>query len=90
MIMFILGMIDIMAGLSLILPNFLGFYLGALVFLKGASSMLGIASGDIMIIIMGLMDIMTGILLLTSFYIPWIWLIPVAKGLISMITSAAS
>ncbi|MFH1229182.1 MAG: hypothetical protein V1678_02025 [Candidatus Aenigmatarchaeota archaeon] len=90
MIMFLLGAIDILAGLSLVLPSFLGFYLGIIVLLKGISSMLGIASGNVMIIIMGLIDIATGILLLTSFYIPWFWLIPVAKGLISMITSAAS
>jgi hypothetical protein len=84
MLLFILGIIDILAGGSMLIPNFLGFYIGIAMLLKGLSSMLGLATGDAVIIIMGVIDIVAGIMLLTGFFVPWFWLILVVKGLYSM------
>jgi len=85
MLLIILSLLDILAGIFLIFPNFLGFYLGIIVLLKGLSSMLGIPTGDIGIVIMGGIDIVAGIMLLVNFSIPWFWLLPMLKGFYSLI-----
>jgi hypothetical protein len=79
-------MIDILTGVSLLFPNFLGFYLGIAVLIKGVSSMFGIPTGDLGIVIMGCIDIIAGIMLLTGFLIPWFWVLPVLKGVYSMLS----
>lgn len=88
--MFILSMVDILAGVSLLIPNFLGFYLGVLILLKGLSSMLGLPTGDLGIVIMGIIDIIAGIMLLTNFSIPWFWVLLMIKGVYSLIAGMAS
>ena len=90
MLLFILSIIDILTGVSLMFPNFLGFYLGILVILKGLSSMLGIPTGDTGIVIMGFIDIAAGAMLLTGFIVPWFWLIPLIKGVYSLVLGLAS
>jgi len=90
MLMFILSMVDILAGVSLLIPNFLGFYLGVLILLKGLSSMLGLPTGDLGIVIMGIIDIIAGIMLLTNFSIPWFWVLLMIKGVYSLIAGMAS
>ena len=86
MFLFALSMIDILAGITLLFPNFLGFYLGIAVLIKGVSSMFGIPTGDLGIVIMGSIDIIVGIMLLTGFSIPWIWILPILKGVYSMLS----
>jgi hypothetical protein len=54
------------------------------------SSMISIASGEVIIFMMGILDLLTGVLIITSFYIPWFWVIPVGKGLISLVMGLAS
>lgn len=88
--MFILSMVDILAGVSLLIPNFLGFYLGIVILLKGLSSMLGLPTGDLGIVIMGIIDIIAGVMLLTNFSIPWVWILPVIKGVYSLIAGLGS
>jgi len=90
MLLIALSMIDVLVGISLMFPNFLGFYLGILVILKGLSSMLGIPTGDLGIVIMGVIDIAAGIMLLTSFYVPWFWLLPLLKGIYCIILGFVS
>lgn len=90
MLLAAISIIDILVGTSLLFPNFLGFYLGILVILKGLSSMLGIPTGDVGIVIMGIIDIAAGIMLLTSFSIPWFWLLPMIKGIYSFLVGFAS
>lgn len=90
MFLFLLGIIDILAGASMVFPNFLGFYLGIAVALKGLSSLLGFASGDVGIAAMGLIDIATGIMLLTGFIVPWFWLIVLIKGIFSLASGIGS
>jgi ABC-type antimicrobial peptide transport system permease subunit len=87
MFLLALSILDILVGISLMFPNFLGFYLGIIVLLKGLSSMLGIPTGDIGIVAMGIIDLIAGIMLLTGFYIPWFWLLPMLKGVYSLIFS---
>jgi uncharacterized membrane protein HdeD (DUF308 family) len=90
MILLALSIVDILVGITLMFPNFLGFYLGVIVLLKGLSSMLGIPTGDIGIVIMGCIDIIAGIMLLINFSIPWFWLLPMIKGIYCLIISFAS
>ena len=90
MILAILGFLDIIAGVCLLFPNFLGFYIGIIILLKGLSSMTAIPSGDIGILIMGAIDISTGIILLLNFSVPWLWLILVIKGVYSFLVGFAS
>lgn len=90
MLLIALSLIDVAVGISLLFPNFLGFYLGIIVLLKGLSSLLGIPTGDLGIVIMGIIDMTAGIILLTNFSIPWFWLLPMLKGFYSLILSLAS
>jgi ABC-type antimicrobial peptide transport system permease subunit len=90
MILLALSIIDVLVGITLMFPNFLGFYLGIIVLLKGLSSMLGIPTGDMGIVIMGVIDIIAALMLLLNFSIPWFWLLPLLKGVYSLIFSFAS
>ena len=85
MLLFILSLIDILAGIFLIFPNLIGFYIGILVLLKGLSSMLAIPTGNIGIVIMGGIDLVAGLILIFNFGIPWFWLLPMLKGFYSLI-----
>ena len=86
MLLLMLSLIDILVGVTLLFPNFLGFYLGIAVLLKGISSMFGIPTGDIGIVIMGGIDIVAGLMLLYSIVVPWFWVLPVLKGIYSMLS----
>jgi len=86
MLLLILGIVDVLVGVSLVFPNFLGLYLGIITIIKGLSSMLGLPTGDIIIVLFGLMDMAAGIMLLTGFSVPWFWLIIVIKGMFSVIS----
>ena len=90
MLLIILSLIDIAVGISLVYPNFLGFYFGIIVLLKGLSSMLGIPTGDVGVVIMGGIDIIAGVMLLVNFSIPWFWLLPVLKGFYSLVIGLGS
>lgn len=87
MLLFALSMIDILTGVTLLFPNFLGFYLGIAILLKGISSMFGIPMGDIGIVIMGAIDIIAGLMLLLNFSIPWFWILPILKGVYCLLFS---
>jgi len=87
MLLLALSVIDILVGITLLFPNFLGFYLGILVILKGLSSMLGIPTGDLGIVIMGVIDLVAGIILLLNFSLPWFWLLPMIKGVYCLLFS---
>jgi uncharacterized membrane protein HdeD (DUF308 family) len=68
-------------------PNFLGFYLGIAILLKGISSMFGIPTGDLGIVIMGSIDIIAGLMLLLNFSVPWFWVLPILKGVYCLLFS---
>ena len=87
MFLTILSIIDIAVGISLIFPNFLGFYLGIITSLKGASSALGgITMKEFVFVILGIIDILAGLMLIFNFSIPWFWILPMVKGLFSLIS----
>ncbi|MEM5872523.1 MAG: hypothetical protein QXD55_01545 [Candidatus Aenigmatarchaeota archaeon] len=90
MLLFILSLLDIMVGISLMIPNPIGFYLGILVLIKGLSSMLGIPTGDIGIVVMGFIDIIAGIMLLANFSIAWFWILPMLKGIYCLVVGLAT
>jgi len=85
MILVILSLIDILAGISLIFPNFLVFYLGIIVTIKGASSIIGSFAMKYFFEVMGFIDLITGLMLLLGFSIPWFWILPIIKGIYSLI-----
>jgi hypothetical protein len=89
MLLAIVGLIDIIAGISLLFPNFLGFYLGVILLVKSFSSLIGgIASK--MFIVLGLIDLIAGLMLIFGFSIPWVWTILVLKGLYSLVMGLGS
>jgi uncharacterized membrane protein HdeD (DUF308 family) len=90
MLLVILGIIDILAGISMLYPNFLAFYLGVLVLLKGISSMLSLATKNAGIVIMGVIDIVVGLSLVFGFSIPLLWLIMIVKGAFSLVSGLGS
>ena len=86
MLLALLGIIDILAGISLIYPNFLAFYIGIIIILKGVSSMLGVAAGNLVIVILGIIDVVAGISLVLGLAVPWIWLLLIVKGFFSLVS----
>jgi hypothetical protein len=94
MFLIILSILDILAGLSLLFPNLLSaisFYLGIIVSLKGLSSLVGgISMKEFLFVVLGFVDILVGIMLLFSFSIPWLWILPMIKGVYSFIVGLGS
>ena len=86
MILIVLGIIDILAGISLLMPNYLAFILGIVVILKGISSILSIATGNVAIAAMGVLDVIAGIMLLLSFSFPLVWILMIIKGFFTLIS----
>jgi hypothetical protein len=91
MLLLLFSAIDIAAGLSLAVPNFLGFYLGIMMLVKGIYSFTScLAMNDVGFTLMGLLDILAGVSLAFSFAIPWLWLIVLIKGVVSLMTGLGS
>jgi len=91
MLLIILSLIDIAVGISLIFPNFLGFFLGIITSLKGISSTVGgVTMKEIVFIILGIIDIIAGLMLIFNFTIPWFWVLPMVKGIYSVIVGLGS
>lgn len=86
MILVILGFLDILVGASLLFPNFLAFYLGVVILVKGISSIAGSFAAKYFFDFMGFIDVIAGVILLFNFSIPWFWLLPMIKGIYSLIT----
>ena len=89
MLLIILSLLDIAVGISLLFPNAfptLFFYLGIIASLKGTSSTIGgIAMKEVVFVILGIIDIAAGLMLVFSFGIPWFWILPMIKGIYSLI-----
>jgi len=90
MILIILSLIDIAVGVSLMFPNFLGFYLGIIILLKGISSIIGSFVSGFYFEIMGAIDLISGLMLIFGFFVPWFWIIPMLKGIYSLIVGMGS
>ena len=88
MILKILGAIDIIAALILLYPgqlSALSYFFGIIVLAKAAYSLISCFLGGFYADFMGFADLVAGISLLTGFGIPFLWLIMLLKGLVSMI-----
>jgi len=91
MLVALLGIIDILVGISLIFPsNFLAFYIGVIVLIKGVSSVIGSFASGFYFDFMGFIDLAAGIILLLGLSIPWLWILPMIKGIYSIIAGLAS
>jgi len=89
MILAILGLFDIVVGISLAFPNFLAFYIGVIILLKGISSIVGSFAVKYFFDVMGFIDVIAGVILVFNFSIPWFWLLPTIKGIYSLIVGMA-
>jgi hypothetical protein len=89
MLLWILGIIDILAAISIALPNALGFYLGIIELLKGGSSLLGGIS-EKGFVILGIIDVIAGLMLLTGLSLPFFWIIFMIKGAFTAVFSMGS
>ncbi|MBN2203079.1 MAG: hypothetical protein JW700_02765 [Candidatus Aenigmarchaeota archaeon] len=87
--LFLLGAMDVLGGILMFFPGSLAFLLGILIILKAVSSLFGIMTGDMSIIILGIIDLASGISLILGLFIPWLWLIVVLKGAYSIVSSLA-
>lgn len=89
MILAILGILDVVAGISLLFletfpTNFL-FYIGLLVLLKGFYSVAASILSKCFFDFLGWIDLIVGIALIFSFSIPYLWLAPLVKGIYSVV-----
>jgi hypothetical protein len=89
MVLRLLGIIDLIAGISLAIPNPLSFFLGIAELIKGGSSFLG-GIGEIGFLVLGVIDIIGGIVLLLGIYVPFLWLIFILKGVFTAIFSVGN
>ncbi|MFH1473824.1 MAG: hypothetical protein ABIE55_02920 [Candidatus Aenigmatarchaeota archaeon] len=89
MLLAIVGLIDILAGISLLFPNFLGFYLGIILLFKGLTSALGGISSK-MFLVLGVIDMIAGLMLVFNFSLPWLWVILIIKGVYSFVIGLGS
>lgn len=88
MLLAMISALDIIIGIMLMIPGILlpvAFYLGVLMFIKGLSSVIGGLMGSEFIIILGLIDILAGLMVIFNFTIPWFWLVVLLKGTYSFI-----
>lgn len=83
--LFLLGILDILGGIFMFFPGSIAFFLGVLILLKGVSSMFGMLTGNLGIIIMGIIDLVTGVALVFGFFVPWLWLLVIIKGAYSLV-----
>ena len=89
MIIAVLGFLDIIVGISLLFPNFLSLYLGIIILIKGIFSIIGSLESKFFLLL-SLIDVTAGIILLFNFSIPWFWLLPMIKGVYSLIVGMAN
>jgi uncharacterized membrane protein HdeD (DUF308 family) len=85
MILVILGFFDIIVGLSLLFHNFLAFYIGIIILIKGVSSVIGSFAAKYFFDFMGFIDLIAGVILLLNLSIPWFWILPMIKGIYSLV-----
>ena len=90
MILAILGFLDFLVGITLLFPNFLAFYLGIIILIKGISSIIGSFAVKYFFDVMGFIDIVAGVILLFNFSIPWFWILPMIKGVYSLVAGLTS
>jgi hypothetical protein len=85
MLLWLFGMFDMVVGGSLLFADSLSatvlFWIGALVLIKGLTSVGGAALQKYFLDWMGWLDIIAGVALLLHWSVPLLWIIIIAKGL---------
>ena len=89
MILLILGVLDIVIGISLVM-TWTVTLLGMFALLKGLWSLLSSIVSGFWFDVLGLIDVLAGISLLLGWSIPLLWLFVIAKGFWSIMMSYAS
>ena len=87
-ILLVFGLIDILVGVSILYPGILSsisFYMAVIVLLKGIFSFGSAALKNYWLDWMGAVDIIAGIVLLTGFSISYFWVLPIFKGLYTIL-----
>jgi len=84
MLLVILGVIDVLVGITLIFPNFLVTWLAWIVLIKGIFSVGGSAAAGYFFDFMGWIDLVAAVLLFFNLSVPWFWLLPLVKGVYSI------
>ena len=90
--LWLLSTIDILSGLLLGL-GWTGTFvtiIGAIMLIKGVYSLITSLGVGYPFDWMGWTDLITGILILTSFSISWFWIVPILKGTYSFLFSLRS
>ena len=88
MFLLVLGLLDVVAGLTILFPEFfsqIAFYVAVITLLKGIFSFGSSALNNYWLDWMGTVDILTGIVILTGFSIPYFWVLPILKGLYTIL-----
>jgi uncharacterized membrane protein HdeD (DUF308 family) len=85
MILALLGFLDVLCGICLLFPNPLCFYIGLIILIKGIFSIIGSFAAKYFFDFMGFIDVIAGVILLLNFSIPWFWLLPLIKGIYSLV-----
>ena len=85
MLLAIFAALDFAAGISLLFPNPLGLFIGIVALLKGASSLIGGFTGEMGILVLGIIDILAGISLIFDFSLPFLWIVVMAKAAYSLL-----
>ncbi|MBU3905151.1 MAG: hypothetical protein KJ906_03320 [Nanoarchaeota archaeon] len=85
----LLSILDIISGLvlALNLQGTLVTIIGTIILLKGIYSLITSLIVKYPLDWMGWIDLITGIMILTTFSISWFWVVPILKGAYSFISS---
>jgi len=93
MIIVLLGALDVLVGLAFLLPEtFANFFLllGTLVLLKGIISIMGSISYKFYFDVLGAIDFIAGFLLIINYPFPLFGILPILKGVYSLIIGIRS
>jgi hypothetical protein len=84
-----LSLLDILTGICLAfsLKGVIISIIGTLVLVKGIFSLIGSIGTRYYFDWMGWVDLISGIMLIFGIFVHWFWILPVIKGLYSMIFS---
>jgi len=88
MLLVVLGIFDILVGLTILFKEFFSgliLTVGVIVLIKGLFSVLGSLMNKFFLDILGWIDLLAGIVLLFNVNIPLIWLAVIIKGVYSII-----
>ena len=93
MLLAVISLIDLIAGVLLMLPDVfpqITFYVAVLLILKSISTLMGGLLERSFFVVLGLIDLLAGFMLLFNFIVPWFWLLLMIKGSYSFIVGVVS